>query len=244
METLYEDLSKIVGANNFLNDTSSLTEYGRDWTRYYTPTPQAVVFPQTTEQVVKIVHWARNNKIPLVPSGGRTGLSGAAVAKNNEVVVSFAKMNKVLDFNQTEMIITVEPGVITEVLQNYVADKGYYFPVDFAARGSSQIGGNVATINNTGTVRKTGGAGATTVDFVFNNISPGRLEVLSGTLNLGNGSSTSEFNAAAGATINFILFSPGTYTIDSGASITGAGAYRVAGAMLNVNSPLTVFGSF
>ncbi len=145
MENLTHDLSKIVGDHNVLNDTSSLTEYGRDWTRYYTPTPRAVVFPPSTEQVVKLVHWARKHKVSLVPSGGRTGLSGAAVAKNQEVVVSFAKMNKVLDFSETEMTITVEPGVITETLQNHVADKGYYFPVDFAARGSSQIGGNVAT---------------------------------------------------------------------------------------------------
>lgn len=145
MENITQDLTSIVGANNVLNDASSMTEYGRDWTRYYTPTPRAVVFPQTTDHVVKIVQWARKNKISLVPSGGRTGLSGAAVAKNKEVVVSFAKMNKVLDFNETEMTITVECGMITEALQNYVSDKGYYFPVDFAARGSSQIGGNVAT---------------------------------------------------------------------------------------------------
>lgn len=138
-------LSEIVGAANVLTDESSLTEYGRDWTRYYTPTPKAVVFPQTTEQVVKLVKWARANKIQLVPSGGRTGLSGAAVAKSGEVVVSFSKMNKILDFNPTNMTITVESGIITEELQNAIAERGFYFPVDFAARGSSQIGGNVAT---------------------------------------------------------------------------------------------------
>lgn len=140
-----EGLAEIVGATNILTDTSSLVEYGRDWTRYYTPTPKAVVFPQTTDQVVKLVKWARANKTQLVPSGGRTGLSGAAVAKNGEVVVSFSKMNKVLDFNSTDMTITVEAGLITEELQNAIAERGFYFPVDFAARGSSQIGGNVAT---------------------------------------------------------------------------------------------------
>lgn len=145
MDNLIQDLAKIVGSQFLLTDSQMLTEYGRDWTRYYTPTPQAVVFPQNTQQVADLVKWAIKNKIKLVPSGGRTGLSGAAVAKDQEVVVSFDKMNKVLDFNTTEMTITVEPGVITEDLQNYVSDKGYYFPVDFAARGSSHIGGNVAT---------------------------------------------------------------------------------------------------
>lgn len=145
MENLIQNLSKIVGPQNVNNEASTLLEYGRDWTRFYTPTPVAVVFPQTTQQVLDLVKWARSTKTHLVPSGGRTGLSGAAVAKNGEVVVSFTKMDKVLEFNDTEMTITVEPGLITESLQKIVSDKGYYFPVDFAARGSSQIGGNVAT---------------------------------------------------------------------------------------------------
>lgn len=142
---LQKSLSSIVGSQAVLQDPDSLQEYGRDWTRYYTPTPKAVVFPQNTEQVIQLVKWANSERVALVPSGGRTGLSGAAVAKNGEVVVSFAKMNRVLDFNPTDMTITVEPGVITEELQRTVAEKGFYFPVDFAARGSSQIGGNVAT---------------------------------------------------------------------------------------------------
>lgn len=142
---IQNELSKIVGPTAVLSDPDSMIEFGRDWTRYYTPTPKAVVFPKTTDHVIALVKWAKLNSIALVPSGGRTGLSGAAVAKNGEVVVSFEKMNKILDFNKTNMTITVEPGVITETLQNEVSEKGFYFPVDFAARGSSQIGGNVAT---------------------------------------------------------------------------------------------------
>jgi len=68
-----------------------------------------------------------------------------SLREKKEVVVSFEKMNQILDFNKTNTTLTVEPGVITEAVQNYAEEKGYYFPVDFASRGSSQIGGNVAT---------------------------------------------------------------------------------------------------
>ena len=81
----------------------------------------------------------------LVPSGGRTGLSGAAIASNGEVVVSFEKMNKILGFNPVDMTLEVEPGAITEDIQNYAKNQDLLFPVDFASRGSSQIGGNIAT---------------------------------------------------------------------------------------------------
>ncbi|MES2767948.1 MAG: FAD-binding oxidoreductase [Bdellovibrionota bacterium] len=132
-------------ANQVATDAENLLEYGRDWTRYYTPNPKAILFPSTTEEVQKIVQWARKNKIAIVPSGGRTGLSGAAVAKNGEVVLSLQRMNKILDFNEIDQTLTCEAGCLTEEAQDYATSKGAHFPVDFAARGSSQIGGNVAT---------------------------------------------------------------------------------------------------
>ena len=126
-------------------DEESLKTYGKDWTKHFTPKPKAIVFPKTTEQVRDLVLWARKNKTALVPSGGRTGLSAAAYATNGEVVVSLEKMNKILELNTLDQTIRCEAGVITEQLQKYAWDNGYYYPIDFAARGSSQIGGNVAT---------------------------------------------------------------------------------------------------
>lgn len=131
--------------NQIAIDNESLQEYGRDWTRYYTPNPKAILFPVSTEEVQKIVQWARKNKIALVPSGGRTGLSGAAVAQNGEIVISLQRMNKILSFNEVDQTLTCQAGSLTEEVQDYATSKGYHFPVDFAARGSSQIGGNVAT---------------------------------------------------------------------------------------------------
>ncbi len=131
--------------SNVRTDAETIKEYGRDWTKNYDVSAGAILFPETEDQVQEIVKWARKNKIKLVPSGGRTGLSGAAMATQGEVVVSFEKMNKILDFNPVDRTVKVQPGVITEALQDYVKAQGYYFPVDFAARGSSHIGGNIAT---------------------------------------------------------------------------------------------------
>ncbi len=126
-------------------DTATRETYGRDWTKHYDINAGAVAFPESAEEVVKIVKWARANKIALVPSGGRTGLSGGACATRGELVVSFEKMNKILDLNPIDRTVRVQPGVVTEALQQYAEEKGFYYPVDFAAVGSSQIGGNIAT---------------------------------------------------------------------------------------------------
>lgn len=126
-------------------DSDSLKIYAKDWTTYFDIKASAVVFPENTQDVVQIVQWARKHKVGLVPSGGRTGLSGSACALNSEVVVSFEKMNHILSFNETESAVEIEPGVITEKLQDYAKSKNLYYPVDFASRGSSHIGGNIAT---------------------------------------------------------------------------------------------------
>lgn len=132
-------------APDVLTDPESLVAYGRDWVKHFDPKPTAIVFPACNEQVKELVDFARKTKVALVPSGGRTGLSGAAVALKGEVVVSFEKMSKVLDFNPVDRTVTCQAGVVTEALQKYVRDRGFFYPVDFAARGSSHIGGNIAT---------------------------------------------------------------------------------------------------
>jgi glycolate oxidase subunit GlcD len=138
-------LNSIFPASRLLTDDASLAFYGRDWTRHYDIAPSAVVFPESKQEIAELVKWARENRIGLVPSGGRTGLSGGACALRGEVVVSFEKMNKILEFNETDRTVTVQPGVITERIQEFAKSKNSYYPVDFAARGSSQIGGNIAT---------------------------------------------------------------------------------------------------
>jgi FAD/FMN-containing dehydrogenase len=140
-----ESLKNIIDPSDIRTDDENLKIYGKDWTKHFTPNPSAIVFPRNAEQVKKLVLWARKTKTALVPSGGRTGLSAAAYATNKEIIVSFEKMNKILELDAADQTLRCEAGVVTETIQNYALEKGYYFPVDFASRGSSQIGGNAAT---------------------------------------------------------------------------------------------------
>lgn len=126
-------------------DHQSLKHYGRDWTRMHDPDPLAVVFPRSTEQVQALVRLANETGVDLVPSGGRTGLSGGGVAHAGEVVVSFERMNNIRDFNAVDRTVLCEAGVITQALQEFALAQGFYYPVDFASSGSSQVGGNIAT---------------------------------------------------------------------------------------------------
>ncbi|AIS10445.1 FAD-linked oxidase [Pseudomonas chlororaphis subsp. aurantiaca] len=142
---LIDELKTLVEAGKVLTDADSLNAYGKDWTKHFAPAPSAIVFPKSIEQVQAIVRWANRHKVALVPSGGRTGLSAAAVAANGEVVVSFDYMNQILDLNLTDRTAVCQPGVVTEQLQNRAEENGLYYPVDFASAGSSQIGGNIAT---------------------------------------------------------------------------------------------------
>lgn len=142
---LIDGLTALVDPGKIKTDPDSLAHYGCDWTRMYTPKPLAIVFPKTVEQVQAIVRFANDNRVALVPSGGRTGLSAAAVAANGEVVVAFDSMNQILEFNATDRTVRCQPGVITRQLQEFAEANDMYYPVDFASAGSSQIGGNIGT---------------------------------------------------------------------------------------------------
>jgi FAD/FMN-containing dehydrogenase len=138
-------LDNIFSQKQIRTDAEGLQVWGKDWTNGYPVDPRAIVFPETIEQIQELVAYSISAGLKLVPSGGRTGLSGGAVASNSEVVVSFDRMNKILDYSAKDRIVTCEPGLVTANLQAFAEEQGLYYPVDFASSGSSQIGGNVAT---------------------------------------------------------------------------------------------------
>jgi glycolate oxidase subunit GlcD len=138
-------LRDLVGAERVLTDSTSLQAYGTDWTRFWAPNPLTIVLPGSDEEVQQLVRLANARGIALVPSGGRTGLSGGAVAAHHEVVVALDRMNRIKAFNAIDRTVVCEAGVITRQLQQFAADQGLFYPVDFAASGSSQIGGNIST---------------------------------------------------------------------------------------------------
>ncbi|MBK8183478.1 MAG: FAD-binding oxidoreductase [Candidatus Competibacteraceae bacterium] len=143
--SLLDGLRAFIEPAHLRTDADSCLQYGRDWTRLYSPNPLAVALPGSIEQVQQLVIFANHHRLALVPSGGRTGLSGAAVACNGELVVSLERMNRILEFDPVDRSVTCQAGTITEALQNFARDQGLSYPVDFASRGSSQIGGNIAT---------------------------------------------------------------------------------------------------
>ncbi len=138
-------LKNFLSSDQIKQDVELLSSYGNDWLKQWDGKASLLLFPKTTDEVVQIILWAKKQKCQLVPSGGRTGLSGGATALKKEVVVSFDKMNQIFDFNPWEQTVCVEAGVITQTLQEYAREKDFYFPISFASQGSSQIGGNIAT---------------------------------------------------------------------------------------------------
>ena len=142
---LLEKLVAIVGENGVKTSPDDLQIYGKDWTKAFPANPIAIILPSVTDEVVAIVKLANLHEIALVPSGGRTGLSGGAVAANEELVVAFDRMNKILQFSPADRQVICEPGVVTEQLQQFAEQEGLFYPVDFASSGSSQLGGNAST---------------------------------------------------------------------------------------------------
>ncbi len=143
-ERLAQRLERLLG-DRLRVDADSRHVWGRDWSTRFSPDPCAVALPCSVDEVVEIVRIARDAGLALVPSGGRTGLSGGAVASAGELVVSTDRLDRIGDFEPADDLVQLEAGVITANLQAFAAGVGRFYPVDFASSGSSQVGGNIAT---------------------------------------------------------------------------------------------------
>lgn len=133
------------------DDPAELAELGRDWTRVYPPAPSAVARPRTTAEVSRLLKLCSAHRVPVVPSGGRTGLAGGAVAARGELVLSLERMRRMDPVDTLGQTVRVQAGAVTEAMHRHAAEHGLTWPVDFASKGSSQVGGNIAT--NAGGVR-------------------------------------------------------------------------------------------
>jgi glycolate oxidase len=139
--TFFADL---LGKENLISSGKDLSVFGSDETEDLCFPPELVLFPETAEQIAKIMAYCNREAIPVTPRGAGTGLSGGALPVFGGVVLSIKRLNRILDIDLRNLQVTVEPGVITQVLQDAVAEKGLYYPPDPASRGSCFIGGNVA----------------------------------------------------------------------------------------------------
>jgi FAD/FMN-containing dehydrogenase len=126
-------------------DADDIEHYGKDWTKAYPGNASAIAFPRSTQEVSDFLKYCSRNKIAVVPSGGRTGLSGGAVAANREVVLSLEKMTKMGEVDVLALTLQVEAGAVTEAVHHHCEPFGLTWPVDFGSKGSSCVGGNIST---------------------------------------------------------------------------------------------------
>ena len=141
----FEQLARGLPADAVTRDAAELVEYGRDWTRVVDPAPCAVAFPRGTDDVVRVVKACAAHRVGLVPSGGRTGLAGGAVAGHGELVLSLSRMRAMHDVDTVGATVRVEAGAVTQAVHEHCAPHELTWPVDFASKGSSTVGGNIAT---------------------------------------------------------------------------------------------------
>lgn len=161
---IIQQLETIVGTAFVFLDDETRNHYGHDETEDYVFPPSVVVKPADTNEISRIMQLASEHGIPVVPIAGRTGLSGGALAIRGGIGLSIERLNRILDIDEMNLQVTVEPGVITQVLRESVAERGLFYPVDPSSMGSCTIGGNVA--------ENSGGARAVkygvTKDYVLN----------------------------------------------------------------------------
>ncbi|MBV6406179.1 MAG: FAD-binding protein [Flavobacteriales bacterium] len=118
--------------------------YGHDETEDLSHPPEVVVRPRTTAEVAAVLRLCHALEVPVTPIGGRTGLSGGALCVHGGVGLALDRMDRIVEIDEGNLQVTVEPGVITQVLQEAVAARGLYYPPDPSSRGSCTIGGNLA----------------------------------------------------------------------------------------------------
>ena len=140
-------LEKILGPQGVLTAAADLEPYVVDWRGVYRGVAAAVARPANTAQVAAVMKLCAETGTPLVPQGGNTGMCGASVpnAGGNEVVLSLARMNRILDVDPLNNTLTAEAGCVLANIRQAAADVGRLFPLSLGAEGSCQIGGNLST---------------------------------------------------------------------------------------------------
>jgi glycolate oxidase len=144
LSSLSHDFFKHLLEDRFITIESNMEAYSHDETEDIKVMPLAVLKPKTVEEISQIMKHCFANNIPVTPAGAQTGLSGGAIPSANGVLLSMQYFNKILNIDVNNGQVTTEPGVITEVLQNTVKEKGLFYPPDPASKGSCFIGGNIA----------------------------------------------------------------------------------------------------
>ena len=163
-KSILDEFFNLLGKESVLTDKESLFNYGHDETENLSYPPEVLVKPGSVEQVSKIMKLANQYNIPVTPIGARTGLSGGSLSIHGGIGISMERFNKILKIDEDNLQVHVQPGVITQVLQDEVAKKSLYYAPDPASKGSCFIGGNIAENSGGPRAVKYG----VTKDFVLN----------------------------------------------------------------------------
>ncbi|MGW8953167.1 FAD-binding oxidoreductase [Streptomyces sp. NPDC055709] len=146
MDDLLSRLREGLPAEALIIDPDVTASYANDMASFCDAgTPAVVVLPRTVEQVQHVMRTATALRVPVVPQGARTGLSGAANASDGCIVLSLTKMDRILEISPVDRIAVVEPGVINAVLSRAVGEHGLYYPPDPSSWEMCTIGGNIGT---------------------------------------------------------------------------------------------------
>lgn len=138
-------LKALPGGIGVFTETERLESHARDFCPDLFFPPEVVVVPSDTQNVSEVMALCNKHCIPVTVQGARSGLTGSALAIHGGVALSMERFDKILEIDENNYQVVVEPGVITEHLQNTLQEKGLYYPPDPAGRGYSHIGGNIAT---------------------------------------------------------------------------------------------------
>jgi glycolate oxidase len=134
----------IVGEQYVLIDEDALHHYAHDETEDLHFRPDVIIKPRTAEEISEVLKICNRYKIPVTPRGAGTGLSGGALPHLGGVLLSIERLNSIINIDERNLQVTAEAGVITEVLQNALKEKGLFYPPDPSSRGTCLIGGNIA----------------------------------------------------------------------------------------------------
>ena len=144
-------LKKIAGKESVLTSPEDLVCYSFDGTPLKNFKPEAVIVPNSAEEISQLCRFAREEKIFIIPRGSGTGLSGGSVPAGGGIVLSLTKLNRITDIDLENLTVTVQSGVITENINKALEPFGFFYPPDPASMKISTIGGNVA--ENSGGLR-------------------------------------------------------------------------------------------
>ncbi|MCE2517141.1 MAG: FAD-binding oxidoreductase, partial [Alphaproteobacteria bacterium] len=146
-DDIIAELIAITGAKYTIADRQEMTPYLTDWRGHYHGAALAVTHPGSTDEVARIIQLADRHAIPVVPQGGNTSLCGGATPDDNgtAIVLSMTRMDRIRHLDLSSQSIVVEAGCILEHIQIAAEAEGLVFPLNFGARGTCRIGGNLST---------------------------------------------------------------------------------------------------